>query len=97
MTNREDMLAFIRNAYAACDGGNVESVVTAFHPDGVFTLMGDKNELELAGSMQRRASLRGAFSKFIEDFRFEGREFLAELIDGDVTSATTTTLINISA
>lgn len=83
MGQREEMLALIRNAYAARDGGDAEGLVKAFHPEGLFTLMGDKSALELTGSMQGHPTLRGAFSKLIAEFGFEGREILAELVDGD--------------
>lgn len=83
MAQREEVLAIIRRAYAARDNEDAEGLVSAFDPKGVFTLMGDKNALELTGSVEGHASLRGAFSKFIEDFGFEGREILAELVDGD--------------
>ncbi|MCK1717244.1 nuclear transport factor 2 family protein [Bradyrhizobium sp. 141] len=83
MGQREDMLALIRAAYAARGDGDVEGLVSAFHPEGAFTLMGDKSALELTGSMQGHPTLRGAFSQLIADFGFEGREILAELVDGD--------------
>ncbi|MEW6147582.1 MAG: nuclear transport factor 2 family protein [Bradyrhizobium sp.] len=83
MGQREDMLAVIRAGYAARDGGDTDSLVTAFHPEGAFTLMGDKSALELTGRMEGHPTLRDAFKKLTDDFRFEGREFLAELVDGD--------------
>lgn len=83
MGQREEMLAVVRSAYAARDGSDAEGLVTAFHPQGLFTLMGDKSALELTGSMQGHPTLRGAFGKLIEAFGFEGREILAELVDGD--------------
>lgn len=83
MANREDMLALIRAGYAARDGGDTESLVTAFHPEGAFTLMGNKSALELAGTKQGHATLREAFHQFTEGFGFEGRVILAELVDGD--------------
>ncbi|MEY9357851.1 ketosteroid isomerase-like protein [Bradyrhizobium yuanmingense] len=83
MANREDMLALIRAGYAARDGGDTDSLVTAFHPEGAFTLMGDKGALELTGRMQGHPILREAFRQFTEGFGFEGREILAELVDGD--------------
>lgn len=43
MGQREDMLALIRAAYAARGDGDVEGLVSAFHPEGAFTLMGDKS------------------------------------------------------
>ncbi|TCU73778.1 ketosteroid isomerase-like protein [Bradyrhizobium sp. R2.2-H] len=83
MAQREEMLALVRRAYAARDNDDAESLVAAFHPKGLFALMGDKTALELTGSVEGHPSLRGAFSKLIEDFGFEGREILAELVDGD--------------
>lgn len=83
MAQREEMLALVRRAYAARDNGDAEGLVAAFDPKGRFALMGDKTALELTGSVEGHASLRGAFSKLIEDFGFEGREILAELVDGD--------------
>lgn len=82
MGQREERLAVIRSAYAARDGGDAEGLVTAFHPEGLFTLMGDKSALALTGSMQGHPTLRGAFSRLIDEFGFEGREILAELVDG---------------
>jgi ketosteroid isomerase-like protein len=83
MGQREERLALIRSAYAARDGGNAEGLVTAFHPEGLFTLMGDKSALALTGTMQGHPTLRGAFSKLIDEFGFEDREIVAELVDGD--------------
>ncbi len=83
MANREDMLALIRAGYAARDGGDTESLVSAFHPEGAFTLMGNKSALELTGTMQGHATLREAFHHFTAGFGFDGREILAELVDGD--------------
>ncbi|UPJ63456.1 nuclear transport factor 2 family protein [Bradyrhizobium sp. 191] len=83
MAQREELLALVRRAYAARDNDDAESLVAAFHPKGLFALMGDKTALELTGSVEGHPSLRGAFSKLIEDFGFEGREILAELVDGD--------------
>ncbi|MBR0708635.1 nuclear transport factor 2 family protein [Bradyrhizobium liaoningense] len=83
MGQREEMLALIRTAYAARRDGDVESLVAAFHPEGVFTLTGDKSALALTGSMEGHPTLRAAFGQFIADFGFESREILAELVDRD--------------
>lgn len=83
MAQREDMLALIRAGYAARDGGDVEGLVTDFHPEGAFTLMGNKSALQLTGTMQGHPTLREAFNQFTAGFGFEGREILAELVDGD--------------
>src|SRR5580704_6109558 len=42
MTNRETMLEVIRVAYAARGRGDLDSLMSAFHPTAVFTLVGDK-------------------------------------------------------
>ncbi|MBR0969628.1 nuclear transport factor 2 family protein [Bradyrhizobium japonicum] len=83
MGHREGMLDVIKRAYAARDDGDVEGLVAAFHPEGLFTLMGDKSTLELTGTMQGHPTLRGAFGQLIADFSFESREILAELVDGN--------------
>ncbi|MBB4376542.1 Ketosteroid isomerase-related protein [Bradyrhizobium sp. Rc3b] len=83
MAQREEMLALIRTAYAARGEGDVEGLVTAFHPEGHFTLMGDKGALELTGRMEGHPTLRGAFTQFTANFGFESREILTELVDGD--------------
>jgi len=83
MASRENMLALIKDAYAARDGADTDSLVTAFHPEGAFALMGDKSALELAGRMQGHPTLRAAFTQLTAGFGFENREILAELVDGD--------------
>ena len=82
MGHREDMLELIRRAYAALGGGDVEGLVAAFHPEAVFTLVGDKGALELAGSVQGHPTLREAFGQFIANFDFVEREILSELVEG---------------
>jgi ketosteroid isomerase-like protein len=83
MAQREEMLALIKAAYAARDSGNTDSLVAAFHPEGAFTLMGNKGALELAGSLQGHPTLHAGFTQLTAGFGFEGREILAELVDGD--------------
>ncbi|MGY8664132.1 nuclear transport factor 2 family protein [Bradyrhizobium sp. UFLA05-109] len=82
MGHREDMLEVIRSAYAARGSGDVEGLVGAFHPEGVFTLVGDNSALELTGSAQGHPTLRGAFGQFIANFDFIEREILSELVEG---------------
>ncbi|WP_271508935.1 nuclear transport factor 2 family protein [Bradyrhizobium sp. CCBAU 11357] len=83
MAQREEMLALIKTAYDARGKGDIEGLVTAFHPEGHFTLMGDKGALELTGRMEGHPTLRAAFAQFADTFGFESREILAELVDGD--------------
>lgn len=83
MGQREEMLDVIKRAYAARDGGDVAGLVATFHPEGSFNLMGSKSTLELTGPLQGHPTLHGAFGQLTADFGFQGREFLAELVDGN--------------
>ena len=49
MENRETMLEVILQAYAARGRGDLEGLLAAFHPEGVFTLVGDAKTLQIAG------------------------------------------------
>ena len=83
MGNREETLCVIRSAYPARSKDDLEGLVTAFHSDGRFTLMGEKSALDVTGSAQGHALLRETFGQLIAGFGFESREILAELVDGD--------------
>jgi hypothetical protein len=59
MAQRDEMLALIRSAYAARDGGDAEGLVTAFHPEGAFTLMERaRTDREYAGTPDPAWSLQ---------------------------------------
>ncbi len=83
MGNRETMLELIRRAYAARAKGDLESLVTAFDPEGAFTLVGDKGSLDVTGRVQGHRDLREAFHGFIATFDFVERQILSELVEGD--------------
>jgi ketosteroid isomerase-like protein len=83
MGNRETMHELISQAYAARGRGDLEELMTAFHPDAVFTLVGDKRALEVAGSVQGHRSLRETLAGFIATFHFIEREILSEVVEGD--------------
>jgi ketosteroid isomerase-like protein len=83
MGNRETMLELIGRAYAARGRGDLDELMTAFHPEAVFTLVGDKRTLEVTGSVQGRRSLREALAGFIATFDFVQREILSEVVEGD--------------
>jgi ketosteroid isomerase-like protein len=83
MGNRETILEVIRRAYAARDRGDLQDLMTAFHPEAAFTLVGDKTALELAGTVQGHRSLREAMDGFIATFHFAERQVLSELVEGD--------------
>jgi ketosteroid isomerase-like protein len=83
MGNRETMLEVILQAYAARGKGDLEGLVTAFHPEGVFTLVGDTKLLQVAGSVQGHTNLREAFGRFIATFEFVERQILSEVVEAD--------------
>ena len=83
MTNRETMLEIVRGAYAARGRGDLEGLMNAFHPTAVFTLVGDKEALDVVGSVQGHAGLREALGGYIATFEFVERDILCELVEGD--------------
>jgi ketosteroid isomerase-like protein len=83
MTNRETMLETVRAAYAARGRGDLDGLIAAFHPKGVFTLVGDKAALEVVGSVEDHADLREAMGGYIAAFEFGERTILSELVDGN--------------
>jgi ketosteroid isomerase-like protein len=83
MTNRETMLETVRAAYAARGRGDLDGLISTFHPKGVFTLVGDKSALEVVGSVEGHASLREAMGGYIAAFEFGERTILSELVDGN--------------
>jgi ketosteroid isomerase-like protein len=81
MANREIILELIRRAYVARGKGDLEELMTAFHPDAVFALVGDTRTLEIAGSIHGHHSLREAMDRFIATFHFVERQILSELVE----------------
>ena len=83
MGNRETVLEPIRQAYAARERGDLDDLVAAFHPEAVFTLVGDRKALDVTGSVQGHRGLREALGGFIATFQFVERQILSELVEGD--------------
>lgn len=83
MGSRETLLEVILQAYAARGKGDLEGLLAAFHPEGVFTLVGDANSLHIAGSVQGRRNLRETFDRFIAAFKFVDRQILSEVVEAD--------------
>ena len=83
MGNRETMLELIGRAYAARGRGDLDELMTAFHPEAVFTLVGDKRTLEVTGSVQGHRNLRETLAGFVATFYFVKREILSEVVEGD--------------
>jgi len=83
MTNRDTMLEVVRAAYAARSRGDLDGLMSAFHPKAVFTLVGDKRALDVVGSVQGYAGLRDAMGGYIAAFEFGERTILSELVEGN--------------
>lgn len=83
MGNREAMLELIGRAYAARGRSDLDELLTAFHPEAAFTLVGDKRTLEVTGTVQGHRRLRETFAGFIAVFDFVQREVLSEVVEGN--------------
>jgi ketosteroid isomerase-like protein len=83
MGNREVILDVTRQAYEARSRGDLEGLMAAFHSDAVFTLVGDKKTLDVAGSVHGHDRVREAFRGFIANFDFVERRILSEMVEGD--------------
>ena len=83
MGNREAMLELIGRAYAARGRGDLDELLTAFHPEAAFTLVGDKRTLEVTGTVQGHRRLRETCAGFIAVFDFVQREVLSEVVEGN--------------
>ena len=83
MEKRETMLELIRLAYAARGKGDLEGLMMTFHPQAVFTLVGDKEALDPAASVHGQDALRETLGGFIANFQFLERRILNELVEGD--------------
>jgi ketosteroid isomerase-like protein len=83
MTNREAIEAVIVQSYAARENGDIEKLMSAFHPDAVFELAGSKTALVVAGAVQGHQDIRTTMAGFIKNFDFVHREIISMAIDGD--------------
>lgn len=83
MMDRETIEALIDRCYAARREGDVETLVSAFHPDAEFELAGSKAALHVAGAVQGHQNIRTTMAEFISVFDFVNREILSIAIDGE--------------
>ena len=83
MASREAMIETIHRAYDARGKGDIEGIMAAFHPNAVFELKGEKDILEIAGTVQGHSNLRAAMTGFIETFEFVKRDVVEAIIEGD--------------
>jgi ketosteroid isomerase-like protein len=83
MGGREAILEVIMRAYEARAEGDLDALMAVFHPDAVFTLVGDEKSLEVSGSVHGHDSVREALRELIATFDFMDRQILSEVVEGD--------------
>jgi ketosteroid isomerase-like protein len=83
MASREAMIDTINRAYDARGKGDIEGLMAAFHPNAVFELKGEKEVLEVAGSVRGHSNVRAALAGFIQAFEFMKRDILDTIVEGD--------------
>jgi hypothetical protein len=81
MGKREGMLEVINRAYDARRGSDLDGLMSGFHPDVVFTLVGDKSSLAVVGTARDHRELRETLRGFIATFDFATREILSEIVE----------------
>jgi ketosteroid isomerase-like protein len=91
--SREAILEVIRHAYDARGKGDLDTLMAAFHTEGVFTLVGDKKALEVTGSVHGHAEVREALRGFINSFDFVDRQILSEVVEGDRAAVHSCTVV----
>jgi ketosteroid isomerase-like protein len=81
MASREAMIDTINRAYDARGKGDIEGLMSAFHPNAVFELKGDRNTLQIAGAVQGHSNVRAALTGFIDTFEFMKRDIVDVIVE----------------
>jgi len=77
------MRELIVQAYAARDQGRLADLMSAYHPDAVFHLAGDKQALAVAGAIEGHANIGAAMENFIATFAFSNRHIISMIFQHD--------------
>jgi ketosteroid isomerase-like protein len=83
MTDREAIKQTIQRAYDARGAGDIEGLMSAFHPEATFELAGSKEQLEIAGTVDGHSNVTLAMTAFIKGFDFLERTITDWIIDVD--------------
>jgi ketosteroid isomerase-like protein len=83
MTSREAMIDTINRAYEERNKGDIEGLMSAFHPNAVFELKGERDLLEIAGPVRGHQSVRAAMTELVANFEFMKRDVVELMVDGD--------------
>jgi len=81
--DREAIKALIERGYEARRTGDIDGIITVFHPEGKFALAGSKESFAVAGVSTGHQELRATLAGLIANFEFVQREILATIIDDD--------------
>jgi len=83
MADREAMRKLVEQTYADRGSGHIDGLMSAFHADAVFELVGDTKVLALAGAVRSHPNVREAMTAFIGTFEFIKRDIISFIADGD--------------
>jgi ketosteroid isomerase-like protein len=83
MTDRKTIEAVISGCYAARQKGDIETVMAAFHTDGVFELAGSKEMVAVVGAARGNQEIRTTMTGLIAAFDFIERDIICMMIDGE--------------
>ena len=83
MTERSEIKDLIEKAYAARVEGDLDTLMTYFHPDCRFQLMGAAEREAICRPLEGCVAVRGQMSEFIGAFTFANFETLDVVVEGD--------------
>jgi ketosteroid isomerase-like protein len=81
MTDRGTIEALIDQIYAARKEGDIEKLMSAFHPDAEFELAGSKAALSVAGVVQGHQNIRATMTGLVAAFDFIERKIVSTVIE----------------
>ncbi len=82
MTDRATIAALIEQGYSARQNGDVERILSLFHPKGRFQLAGSSQITNIAGIASGHNALQTAITSLVAKFEILQRDFVSVLIDG---------------
>jgi ketosteroid isomerase-like protein len=83
MTDSKAMQALVMQAYEERGKGNIDGLMSTFHADGVFRIVGDEKLVEMAGAIRGHPSVREAMTGFVAVFEFLERHIISVIAEGD--------------
>lgn len=83
MTDRKAIEALIEKGYHARSKGDVEGLMSAFHPEAVFELAGSNTVLAVAGASRGHQEVRTTMTGLVAAFEIIRRDIISMTIDGD--------------